>query len=246
MKGLLHKPVLVVALITLATLVATEGSGETLSDLEDLDDDEGSGEWDILNQVEKKEYSEYDVHFTKLGKDEVNKQDASTTSLDVLEYYDDVYPEDYDKFLENYDEDTDDYDYSNSKTNKTDKDSVLKIEDKGESDIEIRPKPGSEEGEDIVLETSQIFIMVGSAFVSFAIVMLSFFLCRRMMAKKQEKKRIPFSLSPERKSIKESSIVKDYQKVPTSTKEFLQNSHIEMYRGEGGNPENPASAPLVP
>lgn len=246
MKGLLQKPVLVVALlVTLATLVATDGSGagrETLSDLEDLEDEDGSGDWDVLNPAE-----EFDVHVTRVGQDEVQQPTTGPSSVDGLEYYDDVYPEDYDKFLENYDEDTDDYDYDKVESNKTDKDSVLKIEDKGEErDIEIRPKPGAEEGEDIVLETSQIFIMVGSAFVSFAIVMLSFFLCRRMMAKKQEKKRIPFSMSPDRKSVKESSIVKDYQKVPTSTKEFLQSSHVEMYRGEGGNPENPASAPLVP
>lgn len=257
MNGLC-KPVLVLALVCLPILVIGEGSGETLSDLEDMlgleDDDEGSGEWGMLNPIKSnpsqpshgKDSFEYDIHFSKtdlgLEKDpDWTPKDSEKT--DELEYYDDMYPEDYDEFLENYEDDDKAYDYK--EPTKGTEDSVLKIDEKPENDIEIRPKPGTEEGEEIVIETSQIFIMVGSAFVSFAVVMLTFFLCKRMIAKKQEKKRIPFTISsPEKSIIKESSIVKDYQKVPTSTQEYLQNSHIDMY-GERTKPENPSAVPLV-
>jgi hypothetical protein len=251
MKGW-SKPVLVCALLSLPILVLGEGSGETLSDLEDLlglDDDEGSGEWGMLNPVRDnpsdpsliRDSFEYDIHFSQTDLDLGSKQEDLDKD-DDLEYYDDMYPEDYEEFLQNYDDDDSLYDEPIQGT----EDSVLKIDEKPENDIEIRPKPGAEDGEEIIIETSQIFIMVGSAFVSFAVVMLTFFLCKRMISRKQEKKRIPFTISaPEKKILKESSIVKDYQKVPTTTQEFLQNSHIDMYGERTKAAENPAAEPLV-
>ena len=154
MNGLC-KPVLVLALLCLPILVCGEGSGETLSDLEDLlgleDDDEGSGEWGMLNPVKdnpsepslSRDSFEYDIHFSKTDLDLEN--DKKGTKTDELEYYDDMYPEDYQEFLENYDDDdtTSDYDEPIQGT----EDSVLKIDEKPENDIEIRPKPGPEDGD---------------------------------------------------------------------------------------------------
>lgn len=239
MKGLVLKPVLV--LVLLAGFAAGEGSGdesggllEDLEDLEDLDDYEGSGEFGLLTPVEEKPGPtlNLDIEYTV---------QTNSSAGDDLEYYDDVYP-DYDDFLNNYENVEDEYEVRH--TDNVEVDSVFK-KPEDMNDIEIRPKPGAEEEDEFILETSQIFIMVGSAFVSFAIVMLTFFLCRRMVATKAEKKRIPYTISPQKKIVKESSIVKDYQKVPTSTKEFLQAPKIEMYREEGSG-DNPAAAPFVP
>lgn len=220
------KPVLLVYLLTLSVCAAVEeGSGDFLLDMEGFDDEEeGSGDLKTTPDKTTLSHKDYDVHFSK-----------TTDYDDDLEYYGDVYPEDYQDFLENYDED-------DQVLESELEDSVLKIVEEVEetvSDVEVKPKPDQEQSEQIIIETSQIFIMVGSAFVSFAIFMLSFFMCKRMIARKQEKKRIPFTVAPEKKVVKESSIVKDYQKVPTTTKEFLQNN--SKYVGE----EPAAAAPLV-
>ena len=228
-KGVVE-PVLVLFLCV--GLVRGEGSGGfdsehegLLADLEGLDDGEGSGEFDYLSPIEEKTGPSLDLEYKVLKED--------------LEYYDDVYPN-YEDFLNNYENGAEE-EYKSIDV--VEVDSVF---GNPASDIEIRPKPGSEDDVEVTLETSQIFIMVGSAFVSFAIVMLTFFLCRRMMARKEEKKRrIPYAISPQKRAAAESSIVKDYQKVPTSTKEFLQKPRIEMYR-EDGTGEQPAAAPLVP
>lgn len=237
MKGI-QKPVLLIALLNLCILVdgGEEGSGLQVSKMEqhniDLDDDdvddfeEGSAD-DVLNILEQIDSlttvddGDYDLSFTNIEKE-----------LENLEYYD---------YLEEYDDN--EYTYMDTTTST---DSTLNMEEITHNDIEIRLKPDTEEAEEILLETSQIFIMVGSAFVSFAIFMLSFFLCRRMIVRKQ-KKQIPFSLAPDRRILKESSIVKDYEKVPTTTKQFMQQPHIEMYRDKPSSAaDDQASKPLVP
>lgn len=200
---------------------------------------------------------EYDIHLSRLDKDgqeaaSPDKSAAGKKTDDLYEYYDEVYPEEYKDLIKNYDSGDKDEDYSYSDSTNFDRDSVLKIDEKktekeeGVNDIEIRPRPTSDT-EEVILETSQIFIMVGSAFVSFAIVMLTFFMCRRSMAKKRAKKtNLAFAYVPadNTRAAKEPSIVKDYQKVPTSTRELMQqyqSTRIDMYR-EG---EPAASAPLV-
>lgn len=224
-------------LILLAALVNAEGSGdalETFEDIEDLDaveDDleEGSGEWDLLEPADDAVLA-----------DSLEPEEAQA---DSLQYYDDVYP-DYDVFLNNY-EDGEDYDYASSNDYSQKGESVLRITESEDADIEIRPRHENTNKANLALETSQIFIMAGSAFVSFAIVMLTFFLCKKTLAKKEAKKNaISIVVSPDKRA-KESSIVKDYQKVPTTTKEFLQNAHIDMYGGEQSCAENPAAVPLV-
>merc|ERR1711892_1522384 len=84
---------------------------------------------------------------------------------------------------------------------------VLKIAKDSFADIEIKPKPPSME-DDIVLETSQILIMVGSAFVSFGVVMLAFFMCRQTLENKKQKS-IPFILPDPRVGREPTPIVKD-------------------------------------
>jgi len=172
-----------------------EGSG-------DDEDEEGSG---IFSDNEEEEEEEE----LQLVPDEEILGD---------EYYYDDYPDedtllDYDKVLESYDAD-DDYDYTEDED-----DSVLKIQ----PDIEIKPRP--ENGEEaFVIETSQLLIMIGSAFVSFAVVMLVFFTCRRSMQQKAMK-------AAEIQKIRQGPIVKSYHRVPGGTLQYLESSHIDMYSG---------------
>ena len=137
-------------------------------------------------------------------------------------------------FGRDYDDDLNEYIYEdyyddNDLTLKVDEDdSVLKLAEDNFADIEIKPKPEKEFG----LETSQILIMVGSAFVSFGVAMLTFFLCKRSMEKRREKL-IAVNASKS-KEHEPSPIVKNYQRVPTDTQEYLENqdTHIEMYRAD--------------
>jgi len=211
---------------------------------------------------------EYEIH---LDRDEEEAPSSSVTEKttatpskktdDMYEYYDELYPDEYKDIMKNYapddggDKEEEDYQYTDTNSD-FDRDSVLKIdekkttEDEDTNDIEIKPRPGTSGTEEASLETSQIFIMVGSACVSFAIVMLTFFLCRRAMAKKRAKKSqlAAFAYNvPGDGGRKEANIVKDYQKVPTSTRELLQfqSTRIDMYGGEKGSAAVAASAPLV-
>jgi len=137
-------------------------------------------------------------------------------------------------FGRDYDDDLNEYIYEDyydddDLTLKVDEDdSVLKLAEDNFADIEIKPKPEKEFG----LETSQILIMVGSAFVSFGVAMLTFFLCKRSMEKRREK--LLAINATKSKEHEPSPIVKNYQRVPTDTQEYLENqdTHIEMYRAE--------------
>jgi len=123
-------------------------------------------------------------------------------------------------------------DYEDDLTLEVDDDSLLNL-------AEIEAKP---EVEKAMLETSHILIMVGSAFVSFGVAMLSFFLCRRSLEKRKEKMNaVNVEKSKEEDQIPRSPIVKDYQRVPTDTKEFLQNqdTHIDMYREDEEKQNDP-------
>jgi len=219
---------LVLVLLAVLVLVGGQGSGDRWLDLEDdydeWSDAEEDGSGDRADMFDPREEEAENV--IRLA--EANIPRREEFDLIDMDYPEAEYEDEAEYAYDTYDE------------------SVLRIEDVTTNDIEIRPKLDAEEAEEVLLATSQIFIMVGSACVSFAIFVLSFFLCRRMVARKQQKqkkKSIPFIVVPDRKIVKESSIVKDYQKVPTSTKQILQNS--DMYSGEPAN-ENPSSVPLVP
>jgi len=149
---------------------------------------------------------------------------------------DDDLEEEYDiKFEQDYDDDLNYYiseDYEDDLTLEVDDDSLLNL-------AEIESKP---EVEKAMLETSHILIMVGSAFVSFGVAMLSFFLCRRSLEKRREKMNaVTVEKSKEEEQAPRSPIVKDYQRVPTDTKEFLQNqdTHIDMYRDDEEKQKDP-------
>jgi hypothetical protein len=85
-----------------------------------------------------------------------------------------------------------------------------------------------------VFPPSYIFIILASALVSFTVFMLAFLVCRRTVAARRQKKLMPFVVSssafgPPSAAVKSSgSIVKSYQRVPTSTKEFLQQQQQHL------------------
>ena len=232
------KPVKLATLFLLCThniLVAraldlVEGSGgdDTLLDLEDGDVDDGpdfeegsggGGSWG-------------DMSFGSQNFD-INNGVVDNVKEDTDYYYDDNYD-----YLEAYINKENDYKQEENLIDYLDKEeSVIEHE----IEIAARPDNAAAEEEQIVLNTSQIFIMVGSSFISFAIFMLTFFLCRRIITNKQ-RKAMAYASSPEKPPLKEPPIVKDYQKVPTSVP--CSSPRVNMY-GEK-DPENPLAASLVP
>ena len=197
-----------------------EGSGEFFSD--DSDEDyssyEGSAEDLILtpdNQLDQEEAA-FGIHYSKEIIEDMDDEDD-------IDYYLDDY-EDEDLIL-NPDPESD---------------SVLKLV----TQIEIKPKPSLIENEFAELKTSHILIMIGSACVSFGVIMLTFFFCKKSMEQRKEKIQ---SVVVKKEKFEPSPIVKDYQRVPTDTKEYLENreeTHIEMYKEN--NQETPAtSEPLI-
>jgi len=194
-----------------------EGSGHFFSD--DSDEDysyEGSAEDLILTPDNQLDQEEaaFGIHFSK----EIEEDDE-----DDIDYY------------------LDDYEEENLILNPDPaRDSVLKLVPQ----IEIKPKPSSTENEFADLKTSHILIMIGSACVSFGVIMLTFFFCKKSMEQKKEKIQ---SVVVKKEKFEPSPIVKDYQRVPTDTKEYLETreeTHIEMYKES--NQETPAtSEPLI-
>merc|ERR1712241_1589336 len=213
------KQILLLCLLGL-TSGRMEGSGQFFSDRSIDDDDysyEGSAEDLILtpdNQLDQEEAA-FGIHFSK----------------EIIDNDDD---DDVDYYL-------DDYEEENLILNPDPaSESVLKLVPQ----IEIKPKPSLTEAEFADLKTSHILIMIGSACVSFGVIMLTFFFCKKSMEQKQEKIQ---SVSVKKEKFEPSPIVKDYQRVPTDTKEYLENreeTHIEMYKEN--NQETPAtSEPLI-
>merc|ERR1711915_757992 len=194
-----------------------EGSGHFFSD--DSDEDysyEGSAEDLILtpdNQLDQEEAA-FGIHYSKEIIEDMNDEDD-------IDYYLDDY-EDEDLIL-NPDPESD---------------SVLKLV----TQIEIKPKPSLIENEFAELKTSHILIMIGSACVSFGVIMLTFFFCKKSMEQRKEKIQ---SVVVKKEKFEPSPIVKDYQRVPSDTKEYLETrdreeTHIEMYKES--NQETPATS----
>jgi len=186
-----------------------EGSGDlaVLDDIDDVEIDGSGDDFEVLTLIpdgarskEEKE-SIYDIHFDHFA-----------------DYYEN---EEYEELMKNYNTE-DNYEYTKDNTD-VERDSVLKITRDNFADIEIKPKPPNVE-DNFILETSHIFIMVGSGLVSFIVVMLAFFMCRKTMEKKNEKS-IPFTVSDGRGGVGHPRpIVKNYQRVATCTGEYLQYS----------------------
>jgi len=193
--------VLSLALVIGAVNARREGSGGGFyNDITDDDDyTEGSGDLILLpdNEAENDEENKYDIHF-----DLKNSQD---------------YDEDLNEYIYSDGEDYDD----DLTLNPDNQDSVLRFETEileNIENVEIKTKPSENE---FVLKTSNILIMVGSAFVSFGVAMISFFMCRRSMEKRKEKMLSLKSVNTARIPAA-SPIVKNYQRVPTDTQEYLQ------------------------
>ena len=134
--------------------------------------------------------------------------------------------EDYNELLNSYS-----YEY----TDDNEDNSVLKVVEDTFLDVEIRPKPPNTD-ENSVLGAPQILIMVVSAFVSFIIVMLIFFMCQKTTANKKQKFTKVTVGSPINNRNEKTSIVKDYTRVPTDTQEYLQckeDTHIDIVKEKG-------------
>merc|ERR1711936_702640 len=214
---IIMKQILLLCLLGL-TSGGMEGSGHFFSD--DSDEDysyEGSTEDLILtpdNQLDQEEAA-FGIHFSK----------------EIIEDDDD---DDVDYYL-------DDYEEENLILNPDPaSESVLKLVPQ----IEIKPKPSLTEREFSALKTSHILIMIGSACVSFGVIMLTFFFCKKSMEQRKEKIQ---AVAVKKEKFEPSPIVKDYQRVPTDTKEYLETreeTHIEMIKES--NQETPAtSEPLI-
>lgn len=223
--------------VNLATteLVTKEGSADDdrddISDeMEDYDLDDGSGEF-----IEDLKDFRKSTNVLKVVPDRLDADDFDFQFGKDDDYYNE---DEYNEILDTFD----DYMYGDNREDKVlnvAMDEILNIEK--ELDIEIKPKPPGLD-DDILLDTSQILIMIGSAFISFGVVMLAFFLCHQRLGQssKTKKAKMPYTIPTKPSSILTSSpIVKDYQRVPTTTQEYLAAPHIEMYRGDD------KSAPLL-
>jgi len=170
------------------------GSGDMMEDSDvDIDLIEGSGEED---------YEELKLVPDKhLGETDIHFESSDRYTND-----------EYNEALMNYA-----YEYTEGE----DDDSVLKITKDTFMDIEIKPKPSDTE-EASAINTSQILIMVVSAFVSFVIVMLTYYMCLRTIANKKQKF-VPFVVGAPIGGRATTSIVKDYRRVPTDTQEYLKH-----------------------
>lgn len=229
--------------------VEYEGSGDNEDDEDYLDDDdyddEGSGyvyddeEADLIPDEDKPskktEYPPFgssedelgkkenavddDFHFDESGKTGANNDDDG----ELYEYYSEDYEPEYDDDDDEYDEEYEDERSSNNR--------VLY---RAESDIVVTS--ASDESDSRSLDLSYLYIVLASAFVSFALALATFFLCRSRSLAERQRVRMkqqsamamgggqPFTVitPPTAAQFRQSSIVKSYQRVPTSTREFLE------------------------
>lgn len=212
-----------------------EGSGDDYDDDDDYDEDEydyddddyydddneeGSG--DLLFGTEQDTNvilnpdSQDDFHFVD---DMASKKPSEASDDDLLyEYYNDLlYGEKDDDYYEELKEDLGkDFDRQDQET--------FIVDDVIEIPVE-NPSSG------YVFRPAYIFLMLASALVSFAFFTLIFILCRKSMLERHNKQKlVPFVVSTSGSGFTKSSpIVKNYQRVPTSTKEMMkQQSTVEM------------------
>ena len=163
--------------------------------------------------------------------------EASGDTLDTLlllpdDEDDDSYKIPFESKNQDYDDDLNEYIYSDEDDD--DYDLTLTVDDdQDEYEVEITNDKEDLKRE-LVLETSQILIMVGSAFVSFGVAMITFFCCKRSLEKRKQKALTVNTIQRKEVILTSSPIVKNYQRVPTDTQEYLKNqdTHIEMYRAE--------------
>jgi len=177
------------------------------------DDDFGSGDDQLLHQETFKTESkakltpdqDSDLHFS---------DDKKAKSEILYEYYNELL----------YGDDEDDMAYL---------DEVEKDLSEVNDNVKITKNNDSEKSPNWNLQPSYIFLMLTSALITFAIVVLAFILCRKsMLSRQKNKKSMPFVISHTSGHViqnqKSSPIVKNYQRVPTSTKELMQQQQPQM------------------
>merc|ERR1712012_1241339 len=198
---------------------------------------------------------------SKLDQDYLGEGSGWGDNEDDDDYDDEEY---YDEDDDDYDDDDDDldfgsgddqllYEYYNELLLGEDEQDDLDYLDEVEQDlgtssdddqVKITSKTHPKENSEVKswnLQPSYIFLMLTSASITFAIVVLAFILCRKSMISRQHKtKSMPFVISSvnshNHHHQKSSPIVKNYQRVPTSTKELMQqqNQHQSQLAAEMG------------
>lgn len=193
-----------------------EGSGEDVLNFDDLPIT--SKEVNVPLEADDNDKSD-DFHFVE---DKINHKKVSKEDF-LYEYYNDLlYGNEDDEYLQELEQDLG-KDFMNV-------DNAIVEEDV----IVTETNTGNANG--TVIRPAYISLMLASALVSFALFTLMFILCRKSMLERQQKqKSVPFVVtsgsSSSRYSAKHSTpIVKNYQRVPTSTKEMMlkQQSTVEL------------------
>jgi len=214
-----------------------EGSGDDYDDDYDEEDDEYSGDDDWLESdpadVEAELIPDHDHSDFHFKEDHVAKDNEDIDDDDDLlyeynnEYY---YEEDYLDQVEQDLESSNDADDEVIVTVKQDQD------------------PISNDPIKYIFQPSYIFLMLTSALISFAIFILAFILCRRSVQRQHKKNHmVPFvvssrdftSTASSSKYSSSSPIVKNYQRVPTSTKELMQHSSVVEMQMNQNQSERP-------
>ena len=210
-----------------------EGSGASggLDDEDYLDDyDEGSG-WD---DDEEEDYDEDEDELETVKQSSEIKVSLLPNKKSESE---DIHFEDSNNDSSE-EEDDDDllYEYYNEDYNEEDYLDEIEEEKAEEEKTQIFEKPINEDSSfPSFFKLSYVYIMLASAIFSFTIVLLLFFLCRRSARERQEKRRQlaqkPFMVTSmanprfdQGQAKLHSPIVKSYQRVPTSTQEFIRES----------------------
>ena len=198
-----------------------DDADEKQVDADDNDDDDDDDDDDVTTTAPT---VKDDIHFVDEDDAEVQieqetktkpRRPATNSKKDELlyEYYSEYLDEDYD--------DLNDNGISDKK-----KPAVVAITTSRNDDVVVveNVDDNSETEKSAIFPPSYIFLIIASALVSFTVFMLAFLVCRRTVAQRRQKKLMPFIVSSTSMptNVKSSGpIVKNYQRVPTSTKEFL-------------------------
>lgn len=201
-------------------------------DYKDEDDDEGSGlSSDFFGSTETLHKKQEDK--AKLKPDtaeDFHFEDAKKKKEDP---YKDILYEYYNEIL--YGDEDDELDYSNQA-----KQDTTEPKEK-EDEATVVANNNSSSNFDLT-SPSYIFLMLASAFISFAVFTVAFFLCRKTMRKNKEKKAALAPFTGASSILRTSGpphstpIVKNYQRVPTSTMEMMSNQ-VQQEKAEMGMSE---------
>jgi len=221
-----------------------EGSGDDYDDDYDQDDDDyfydddeysGDDDWlesdpaDVEAELIPDDHSDFHFKEDHVAKNEDDDDDDDDLLYEYnSEYY---YEEDYLDQVEQDLESSNDADDEVIVTVKQDQD------------------PISNDPIKYIFQPSYIFLMLTSALISFAIFILAFILCRRSVQRQHKKNHmVPFvvssrdftsTASSSSKYSSSSPIVKNYQRVPTSTKELMQHSSVVEMQMNQNQSERP-------